>query len=187
MARSPFRSERTIDPMGLRIRSFKETNRVRNFSCGNKDLDDFLNTEEVDNYEAQNFGKTYLVFYKGDLVAYFTISFDGLRREYLKTHRSFSKAGEVIIESIPAIKIGRLAVHKDWQHVGIGRTIIQYIAGMALELSRQGGLRLLIVEAKPESKDFYEKCGFMLTDEVGRERRRRHRTMFFDLDGIRNL
>lgn len=73
-----------VSPIKLRIEPFLETQRVRSFDCGNADLNDFLNTEEVENYEKEGLGRTYLVFYDGDAVAYFTISSDGLRVEYLK-------------------------------------------------------------------------------------------------------
>ena len=43
---------------------------------------------------------------------------------------------------------------------GVGRYIIQRIAMLALDLSRNQGIRLLIVQAKEDAFDFYTKCGF---------------------------
>jgi predicted GNAT family N-acyltransferase len=179
-----FQSELDIDPTQLKIRFFRESQRVKTFSCGDKELDNFLNTAEVEDFERENFGITYLVFYQGNLVAYFTISFDGLRREYVKTYKSFTKPGMRVVESIPCIKIGRLAVQIPWQKKGIGRSLIKYIAASGLETRTKGGLRLIIVEARAESQRFYEQCGFILTDEVKRERKKVHRTMFFDLGAL---
>ena len=155
---------------------------MRGFDCGNKDLNDFLCTREVSKYEKLGLGTTYLVYHQRDLVAYFTVSSDSMRVEYLKTARSFSEIRELRLEAIPGFKIGRLAVDIGHQNRGIGRTLIKCIAGMALE--GKVGVRILTVQAKPESVSFYEKCGFQLTDETRRERGRRNRTMFLDLHGL---
>ena len=92
-----------------------------------------------------------------------------------------------MVDSYPAVKIGRLATAKGWQGRGIGKAVVAYIAKSAIESGSRFGVRLLIVEAKPESIPFYERCGFELTFETARERRRRNRTMFLDLQGLRSL
>lgn len=176
-----------INPLGIQVEPFKENQDVKRFTCGNTDLDEFLTTEEVKDYEAQGLGKTSLVYLQDNLVAYFTVCNDSLRVEYLKKTRSFSKTAKLIVDSIPAVKIGRLATAKDWQKKGIGRAVVAYIAKSALETSTRFGVRLLIVEAKPESIAFYEKCGFELTYETRRERRRTNRTMFLDLQSLEDL
>ena len=156
---------------------------IKAFACGNQDLDDFLTTNEVRYYERMNLGKTWLVYYEHELVAYFTISMDSLRREYVKrlTKRDFVRK----VEEIPAVKIGRLAVATKHQNRGFGRTIMRYIAGKALNIGAGVGCRLLIVQAKPDAMDFYSKCGFDLTKETRRERARHSRTMYFDLQALK--
>jgi len=176
-----------IDPRTLKFRPFKGTQGVRNFSCGAKDLEEFLNTDEVEEYENEGLGRTVLVYRNGDLVAYFTVSSEGLRIEYLRTWKSFSRMSEMRMESIPAVKVGRLAVSKDWQGKGIGRALIGHIAGMALVMGQQFGVRLLIVEARKESEDFYLKCGFELTVPTKRQRTRIYRTLFFDLAKVKDI
>ncbi len=187
MAPGRFGHEVQIDSGQIKIERFLQTRLVEEFDCGNKSLNDFLNTEEVAKYEEEDLGKTYLVFYQGALVAYFTVSSDKLRVSYLQTVKSFSKFAEMKLYAIPAIKIGRLAVAGDFQSRGIGRTLIAYIAGMALEIGGKMGIRLLILQAKPESISFYEKCGFHLTREVGHERGKRNRTMYLDLHDLEGV
>jgi GNAT superfamily N-acetyltransferase len=176
-----------IDLERLTYQSFRENNQVRTFNSGSTALDEFLNTDEVREYERQNLGKTTLVFYDGHLVAYFTICVDGLRLEYVlekKTKKSFVNLGTAIIDKVPCIKIGRLAVARDWQDRGIGRFLIQHIIGFALDLSGELGIRLVIAEAKPEAMEFYLNCGFQPVVETKGERKRRNRTVFFDLHEI---
>lgn len=184
MVQDPFLHGVDIDPSKLRVERFLETQRVRSFDCGNPDLNDFLNTEEVERYEAEGLGRTYLVFYDGQVIAYFTISADGLRVEYLRTWKSFSRFGEMRLEAIPAIKIGRLAVPREWQNRGAGRLIMKYIVGLALEQGVGAAARLLVLQAEPEAESFYRKCGFEFAVETRRERGRRKRTMFFDLNEV---
>ena len=176
-----------INPLGIQVEPFRENQDVKRFTCGNPDLDEFLTTEEVKDYDAHGLGKTSLVYLQDNLVAYFTVSNDSLRVEYLKKTRSFSKTAKLMVDSYPAVKIGRLAIAKDWQRKGIGRAIVAYIAKAALESGTRFGVRLLIVEAKPESIAFYEKCGFELTYETRRERGRSNRTMFLDLQSLQDL
>jgi GNAT superfamily N-acetyltransferase len=176
-----------MDPFKIQVEPFKENQDVKRFTCGNRDLDEFLTTDEVKRYESQGLGRTYLVYLKSELVAYFTVCNDSLRVEYLRRTRSFSRSAELMVDSYPAVKIGRLATAKGWQGRGIGKAVVAYIAKSAIESGSRFGVRLLIVEAKPESIPFYERCGFELTFETARERRRKNRTMFLDLQDLRSL
>ena len=171
----------------LDIEPFLETHQVQAFDCGNKALNDFLSTEEVRKYEHERVGRSYLVFHKSDLAAYFTVSQGGLRTEYLKTWKSFSRMAEMRLDAIPALTIGRLAVDVRYQKRGVGRALINFIAGMALEAQGKIAVRLIVLQAKPASVDFYKKCGFELTVETKRERRRLNRTMFLDLAALELL
>lgn len=181
---SRFKHQSEVDPSRFRVEPFHETQRVKGFTCGNRDLDDFLNTKEVKEFDEAGLGKTYLVFCDGDLIAYYTISNDSLRADDLKTVKSFSKAAEEKVEAFPAVKIGRLAVATAWRNRGVGRQILADIAAEALFQGQRSGVRLLVLESKPAAIPFYEKCGFKLTRETKRERNRTNRTMFLDLQAM---
>ena len=187
MNEGPFRHAVDIQAEDLRVEPFHETRRVRDFDCGDRHLNDFLNTDEVVEYEKEYLGYTHLVFLHGDPVAYFTVSLDGLRVEYLKSYKSFSRLSELRLESLPSVKIGRLAVAKAWQNRGLGRLVLKYIVGMALNMGVFRAARLLTVQAKPAAIDFYKQFGFELTYETARERKRANRTMFYDLLYIKDI
>ena len=61
----------------------------------------------------------------------------------------------------------------------------------ALDHSRNQGVRLLIVQAKKEAFDFYDKCGFDFTLETKSEqslfRNCGTRTMYFDVMSLKFL
>jgi GNAT superfamily N-acetyltransferase len=175
-----------IDPAHLQYEPFNQSNQVRDFDSGEPDLDQFLCSEEVAEYDRQNLGRTTLVYYEGDLVAFFTVCVDGLKLDYVqskKIPKSLVHIGSATVDKIPSIKIGRLATKREWQSKGIGRHLIKHVVGYAIEVSKTTAVRLIIVESKPGSIDFYEKCAFQHTLETKGERKRRNRTLFFDLQG----
>lgn len=184
---SLFAHPETIDPKQLDYVPYRLTHKVKSFSCGDSDLDFFLTSDEVNEYQKRGLGRTKLIYYQGDLVAYVTTSMDSLRIEYLKTYKKLSKLSEMQITAIPAIKIGRLAVSKDHQNLGIGRTVVSDVTADAIGVQNLAAIRLIIVEAKPDARAFYEKLGFVLTYPVKRERNKRHRTMFLDLAPLTDL
>jgi GNAT superfamily N-acetyltransferase len=182
---NPFSKAIQVDPDLFEYEPFRDRGQVRQFTCGDPNLDEFLCTQEVEEYERENLGHTFLVFYNGELVAYYTISMDGLRLEYIqerKYPKSHVKRGKELVETIPSLKIGRLAVQTEHQGRGIGRVIIRRIA--AIGLASVPAVRLLTVNSKPNSIQFYQNCGFKFAREVGHERGRKLRTMYLDLLGI---
>jgi GNAT superfamily N-acetyltransferase len=175
----------TVEADRLSYEPFKERGQVVRFSCGQSDLDESLDSTEVEEYERENLGRTTLAFYDGQLVGYYAISSDGLRLEYIQARKypkSHVKKGKELVETVPSIKIGRLAVEQAHQCRGFGRLFIRRIA--AIGLSGDSAVRLPIVNSKSTSVNFYLSCGFKLTREVGHERGRTERTMYLDLLGV---
>ena len=161
---------------------------MESFDCGKKELNDFLCSDEVTNYERLLLGKTTLVYYQGELASYHTLFNKTLRIRYLKTYKSFSKLGEYHLDGIPATAIGRLAVDKRWQNRGIGRTAFKKISMDAYNNAQHSAIRLIVVQAKEEAIDFYAKLGFEHVFETRSEKKlfqnTRTRTMFFDLTAL---
>ncbi|HUZ79205.1 MAG TPA: hypothetical protein VMV28_01070 [Thermoplasmata archaeon] len=112
----PFSKPIQVDPDLFSYEPFRDRGQVRTFSCGEPDLDEFLCPEEVEEYERENLGRTVLAHYNGELVGYYTISTDGLRLEYIQSRKyskSHVKKGKELVETIPSLKIGRLAVQSN--------------------------------------------------------------------------
>lgn len=176
-----------IDADQLSVEQIAPAEAALSFSCGDPALDRFIGSPEVFDFEAAGLGRTYVVFYEGRLVAYYTLSNASLRVEYLRAVHDLSRPAEEQVDAFPAVKVGRLAVARDFQGRGIGRELLTLIATEALLQGRRSGVRLLILEAMPEAVPFYEKCGFTLAKETRRERARRNRTMFLDLRPLQDL
>lgn len=163
-----------------------DTHQVKNFDCGQTPLNDFLNTREVADYQKASAGKTTLVFFRGELVGYYTLCPAELKSDLVETHKSFSKSQELHLEAYPAWKIGRFAVQKKWHRKGVGRLIVRRIMGEIKAIARTAAIRLVILETKPlpETISFYESVGFEFVTMTHGNKKRRNRTMFIDLHKV---
>jgi len=179
------------DLTSLSFEPFKaDTADVKSFDCGNNELNDFLRTDEVKDFDKEHLGKTTLVYCSGELVAYYTIYAGSLERAYVQKHGSLSKATTMHVKSIPAIIIGRLAVDCKWQRRGVGKAILERVMMYAVDNSCHLGIRLILVQAKLDAAAFYEKVGFVavpaeLKEEAKRIRMKGTRTLFLDIDKVR--
>ncbi|MDE1821151.1 MAG: GNAT family N-acetyltransferase [Euryarchaeota archaeon] len=187
MASPTFGSSVRVDRSKFRYEQRKDRGQLPDtFSCGEPELDEFLLKAEAVDYFEDGEGNTALVYLGKDLVAYYTISSDSLRSEYVdmrKVSGSHAKREILQLETYPAMKIGRLAVQKHWQGQGVGRLLVRRI--VALAVRSPGAVRFITLNAKPRAASFYEKCGFHLTREVLRERNRINRTMYMDILPLR--
>lgn len=71
-------------------------------------------------------------------------------------------------------KIERLAVLKEFRNYGIGRKILEY----AIELSIEKQPNEIFLHAQYQTKDFYEKCGFVSRGQIFKEAGIPHIEMF---------
>lgn len=184
-------SETECESSSLSFEPFKaDTANVKSFDCGNDELNEFLRTDEVKEFEREHLGKTTLVYCSGELATYYTIYAGSLERAYIQKHGSLSKATTMHVKSIPAIIVGRLAVDRKWQRKGVGKAILERIMMYAVDNSCHLGIRLLLVQAKLDAVPFYEKVGFVavpaeLKEEAKRIRMKGTRTLFLDIDKVR--
>lgn len=173
--------------------SFEPYNRGRDvlgFDCGDKGLNDFIHRpEEVADFQDDGLGATTLVYCHGQLVGFFTLYNSSLELKYVeskKLAKAFKKREKEIITNIPAIAIGRFAVDKRVQGKGVGRCMMRFIVGKALSQT-DIAVRLLILQALPDAQPFYQRRGFWFTIEKDKERGKRNRTMYFDLEQVKDI
>lgn len=136
---------------------------LESFSCGKTGLDDFLKETALAQHKAR-LGLTSVVFhedFKGP-VGFFTLANDAIPLE--ESERFDLGIDEVVmVSAIPAVKIGRLAVHQDLQGNGVGAFLINLIIGDALNSVTLSTGRLLVVDADNDERvlSFYQKSGFV--------------------------
>ncbi len=77
---------------------------VSSFSCGVKDMDEFIQKEALD-FQKERLGVTYLFMHDQELVGFAALSMADLKREKMEAkHRPQSK-----VENYPALLIGQLS------------------------------------------------------------------------------
>lgn len=142
---------------------------ISNFKCYEKELEDFIKEDALEN-QKQGISKTYLFFYENNLVGYITLLADTLRLE--GELREFFKSKDILYKTLPAIKIGRLAVDNRFQRQGIGKRILEFSMVITTKISQEYvGCRFLILDAKrnqdpkKDSIHFYKKFGFKTLKE----------------------
>ena len=142
------------------------------FDCGDEDLNEFLLEDSFSNIR-NSLSKIYLCLYKGFVVAFFSLSSDSIK---------INKQLEINYPMYPAIKIGRLAVHKDFQRMHIGSILIDWIVGFCLELRRDVGIRFISIDAynQEKTKAFYIKNLFEEL-QPKKNKNRRNVPMYRDL------
>lgn len=102
--------------LSISLLTFKDE--VQSFQCRNEIYSRFLKRDAREAMEECT-GCTHLVYYKDNtLVGYFTLINDIIVGEQIE---EFDLKPGYKYESYPALKIARLATHRDWEGLDIGR------------------------------------------------------------------
>jgi GNAT superfamily N-acetyltransferase len=153
------------------------------FDCGNEDLNEFFFEDSKGNCR-ELLAITYAWRLKGKTIAFFSVSNDAVTSQDVD---NFNRFRRIIpwgkrYRTMPAVKIGRFAVHKDFKKNGYGSKIMDFIKIWFVTRNKTG-CRFIVVDALEEALPFYEKNGFSFLsneDENGSTR-----LMYFDLKVIK--
>ncbi|MBN1577366.1 MAG: GNAT family N-acetyltransferase [Chitinispirillaceae bacterium] len=158
---------------------------IKNFDCGNKDLNDFL-INDAKAHIKELMATTYLFEYKNETVSFFSLSNDRLCHEdQIASHSGLKKIKKLIPEqkryrSLPAVKIGRLGVHKNFKSIGIGTQMLLFLKYWFTH-GNKTGCRFLSIDAynKEDVISFYKKNGFEILS--AKDEKEQTRLMYYDL------
>ncbi|MES9902747.1 MAG: GNAT family N-acetyltransferase [Sedimenticola sp.] len=153
------------------------------FDCGDSDLNEFFRTDSIASGK-ELVAVTYTLEQNAETIGFISVSNDSLKEEYLTKSR-WKKILKGIprakrYRSMPAVKIGRLAISENSAGVGIGTALLDFVKVWFTE-GNKTGCRFIIVDAynKERTISFYQKNGFdfLITDDGTDETR----LMYFDL------
>lgn len=83
------------------------------FDCGKSFFDNFINTSEIEEYHQEQFGITRLVYFDGELAAFYSLSANALREDdYEGNEMDSLDELDSYIYQVPAHLLGHLAVDK---------------------------------------------------------------------------
>ena len=100
---------------------------------------------------------THLVKREGVTIGFFTLVTDSLQRERVDE----SEFHDCQYGKFPAMKIARLATHKDFERQGVGQFMINKALTYGYYITRDIGCCVITVDAKKGSVGFYEKFSFV--------------------------
>ena len=158
------------------------------FRSKDSDLNDFL-LNDAKKFLAELLAVTYLFVdtESNRTVAYFSllndkVAFDPDERHlWNRINRNISNRKRR--KSYPSVKIGRLAVSKEYEGTGVGSAILDLVKRRFISGNRTG-CRFIAVDAYAEATEFYRKNGFDFLTE--KDKNDETRLMFFDLKPFRD-
>lgn len=144
----------------LKIVPLTERDKLTSFNSISTELNDFLKNDALKDQENM-ISRTYLCFWKEELVGFVTLLADTISVQSI--HES-ERVADYPYHKYPAVKIGRIAVVKHLERMGIGRFMLLAAIGKTISISKEIGCRYITVDSKLTSIDFYIKHNFK---EVG--------------------
>lgn len=126
------------------------------FDCGEPVLNDWLKKRALKN-ESSGASRTFVVCQKNHVVGYYVLATGSVMHKHAP-----SKVRRNMPEPVPVMILGRLAVSKDMQSSGIGRGLLRDAILRTLGVSKQAGIKALLVHALSDAAHkFYSQCGFI--------------------------
>jgi predicted GNAT family N-acyltransferase len=139
------------------VRKLQATDNTDTFDCGDAALNDYFHRYARKN-QGQLYGVTYVcICPPTHVIGFYTISNTTIPRTGIPDAllRGLPK-----YQDIPAILLGRLAVHRDAQGKKIGELLISHCFDVCLHMTKICGARYIITDAYEGKTGFYEKYGF---------------------------
>lgn len=166
---------------------------IKPFDCGDDDLNDFLLRDAAPSQD-NLISVSYIVEDETRTIAFYSLLNDRISAELCPSNRWFKKNIRDIFpsgkqyQSYPAVKVGRLGVHKDFQGQSIGEQLLDFLKQTFLHNNRTG-CRFITIDAynNPRSISFYKRNGFEFLDSVTGHEQPNTRLMYYDLITLKNV
>jgi len=173
------------------IQRFEPDDNRPELLCGDGDLDEFYLVDSIESAK-QLLSVTYLVKLEdGTPCAFFSVFNDAVKKSQKEMPRSaFERLSRPLprekrYASVPAVKIGRLGVANNYQGIGVGQQVVDFLKEWFTS-GNKTGCRFLLVDAynQPKVTRFYENNGFAFL--TGSDEKEKTRIMYFDLSLYHN-
>lgn len=157
------------------ISEYKSSKRKKLLSHS-QDLNHFLKNEAF-NEQEQGLNTTHLLIVDNSLVGYISLCADNLRV-------SLDEQSELnlLYYNIPAIKIARMAIQRDFQTNGYGELLIKFAVHISNSIRQIGvGVKFITVDCYEHRTSYYQNYGFV-ENRIQDELRQPHHPKSFRLD-----
>ena len=176
-----------INNSKITVELLKENHPIKPFDCEDDDLNDFLFNKAL-LYQKELLATTFIVESEERTLGYYSVLNDSLqlKEEDFPSKSKYKKFLSHLIphpkrhlKSVPAVKIGRLAIDKTYKGKGLGSILLEGIINEAIELNKRQACRLITVDAYRQALPFYERFGFQYI--TNKDEQEEVRQMFLDL------
>lgn len=154
----------------VRLLSIEDVDDISHYSFDShiEEYNDFLHIAKV--FFDLNISRTFLLIHKEtkELLAYMTLSADSIK--LTSDEKEIHDIAKVPYASIPALKVGKLAVNKELREQtkrkGYGSFLLEMARAYAFKMNEMGvACRFITVDAdieyNPDTPEFYFKNGFV--------------------------
>ena len=128
------------------------------FSCGQADLDRFLEHYAGQNQFKLHLAVTYVAILENLIVGFATVSPSVIQRVTIPSARLRKRLPSY---PLPVLRLARLGVDSRAQGLGIGKALLRHVLRLALEQRDRLGCVGVVTDAKPEAARFYQGLGFI--------------------------
>ena len=163
---------------------------IKPFDCEDEDLNDFVFNEATP-YQKELLATTFVMENNEQTLGYYSLLNDSLqlredmfasKSQFRKFLRELMPYPKRHLKTIPALKIGRLAIDKSFKGKGLGSVIMANIISKCIKMNKEQACRLITVDAYKQAIPFYQKMGFKFLTED--DKNDTTRLMFLDLANI---
>lgn len=139
--------------------ALEKRHRLDEFDCGEAALDEWLRRHARSAHAAGSARVFVTTLEDGEtVVGYYALAAAQVEPDDA-TERALE--GQPRARPVPAVLLARLAVHRDHQRAGIGRSLLQDVMVRCLDAAEAIGARVLLVHAKHDAaKTWYARYGF---------------------------
>ena len=145
---------RKIEPLG-------KSHDRDGFDCGSEPLNLFLK-RTARQHAARGISRTFVLVEQGASEPKPILGFFSLNLCQIKSESLSAEEAKKLSRDVAGIRLGRLAVAKEYQRQGIGETLLVAAMGKFIEIfNTAGGIGLFVDAKDQEAKHYYEQFGFV--------------------------
>lgn len=145
--------------MEYQIRPLRKSDNRENFNSGHTDLDLFFARYAGQNQFRHHIGVTYVATNDSVILGFITLAMGSIETQ------SVPKIKIPGNYPLPVLRLGRMAVDRNYQGLGIGKQLLRYALLLALQQKSIMGCVGVVVDIKAEAVVFYEKFGFQVIEQ----------------------
>lgn len=138
----------------------KNTPGISTFKNQKRDMVDHLQRDAL-NEQKRKIGTTWVWVYDDHIaLGYITLAAYSINKKYIQNNQDYAEAGQFPYGTVPALLIGQLATHKEYERQGVGKRMIAWAIKMAIDLSKMAGCRMVALHSYDDVVGWYEKQKF---------------------------